>query len=129
MSNNISGFGAGDTIALDGVSEDKDVYSPNEDNSGGTLKIKYHGEVVDTLNFLGSYNLSNFRYTPTASGTDVTFKPSTGSAASLDEQIFNSALLSEHACISRAGRHRRARLGDRKRDAPDLWSVGHAPGG
>ena len=57
----------------------------------------------------------------------MTFKPSKASAASVDEQIFNSALLSDtlayHPLDAIGGRG--SAIGSA---TPDLWSVGHGPG-
>src|SRR5208283_1881383 len=120
-SNKISKFGSGDTIQLDGVTATKPpIYSPKN----GTLTLKDGNAVVDTLHFPGSYTQSNFRLAEIGGHAVVTFKPSKLSAASIQEQIFNSALLSDSL-----GHHALDAIGERGSVAPDLWSVGHAPGG
>ena len=83
---------------------------------------------VETLKVAGSYTTSNFGLTETGGNAIVTFNPSGGSAASIQEQIVNSALLSDspghHALDAFGGRG--SAIGSA---TPDLWSVGHGPGG
>jgi hypothetical protein len=122
LSNEISGFGAGETIHLGGVTANKDTYS------NGTLTLKNGNAVVETLHFVGSYTPFSFHLTKSASGTVVSYNPSGGSAASIQEQIFNSALLSDSL-----GYHGLGAVGGRgsagASATPDLLSVGHGPGG
>ncbi len=124
LSNKISKFGGIDTITLDGVTANKDNYNPSKN----ALTIKNGTVPVETLYFSGSYTTSNFRLETFAGGTEVTFNPSGGSAASVQEQIFDSALLSDSL-----GYHTLDAIGGRGSAiggaTPDLWSVGHAPGG
>ena len=122
LSNKISEFSAGDTIALLGVTATTPSYS------NGSLTLMNGTVPVETLHFKGSYTTSNFHLTKIAGGTDVTFNPSGGSAAAVQEQIFNSALLSDSL-----GHHAPDAVGGRgpagASATPDLWSVGHGPGG
>ena len=66
---------------------------------------------VESLYFSGSYTKSNFHLAEKAGNAVVTFNPSSGSAASAHEQIFNSALLSDslgyHAPEAIGGRGQR----------------------
>ena len=120
LSNDISGFGAGDTIDLLGVTANKDLYDP----STGKLTLKNGNAKVGTLHFKGSYNSLNFHLKTYAGGTFVHFNPSGGSAGRIQEQISNSALLSDSP-----GYHAPEAIGERSSGTPELWSVGHAPGG
>ncbi len=124
LSNDILGFQTGDTIELLGVTANKDIYN----SSTGTLTLKNGNTPVETLHFVGAYTYSDFHLTQNGSEAEVTYAPSGGSAASIQEQIFNSALLSDslgyHA--PEANGERGSAVGSAK---PDLWSVGHAPGG
>jgi hypothetical protein len=121
LSNKISGFGAAphaNAILLSGVVADKPIYS------SGTLTL-YNGKAkVETLNVVGNYTSSDFHLDSEAKGTLVIFNPSSGSAASVQEQIFNSALLSDPL-----GYHAAEAIGGRGSATPELWSVGHAPAG
>jgi fibronectin-binding autotransporter adhesin len=122
LSNKISKFGGLDIIDLDGVTANDKSYS------NGTLTLENGTVPVETLHFVGSYTTSNFRLETYTAGTEVTFDPSGGSAASIQEQIFNSALLSDSLAY-----HPLGALGGRGSAVagatPDLLSVGHAPGG
>jgi T5SS/PEP-CTERM-associated repeat protein len=118
LSNTIDGFGSGDTIQLDGVTATKPKYS------NGTLTLLNGTAPVETLKVAGSYTTSNFGLTETGANAVVTFKPSKGSAASIQDQIFNSALLSDSL-----GHHAPEAIVERGSATLDLWSVGHAPGG
>jgi hypothetical protein len=126
LSNKISKFGGLDIIELVGVTANKDIYSENVSGQppGGTLTLKNGNVPVETLQFLGSYTSSNFHLESEAGETDVTFNSSGGSAASVQEQIFNSALLSDSL-----GHHAPEAIGGRGSATPDLWCVGHAPAG
>ena len=122
LSNTISGFGSGDTIQLDGVTATKPSYS------NGTLTLLNGTAPVETLNVAGSYKTSNFGLTETGGNAVVTFKPSKGSAASVQEQISSSALLSDSL-----GHYAPEAIGERGSAigsaTTNLWSVGHGPGG
>ena len=120
LGNAISGFGKGDTINLLGVAAETDRYDP----SYGTLTLENGTFPVDTLLIKGNYTTSNFPLAEKAGNAVVTFKPSKGSAASAQEQISNSALLSNSP-----GYHAAEAVGGRGSATPDLWSVGHASGG
>ena len=120
LDNAISGFGAGDTIRLGGVTADDDSYNP----SNGELTLMDETFPVESLYFSGSYTKSNFHLAEKAGNAVVTFNPSSGSAASAHEQIFNSALLSDSL-----GYHAPEAIGGRGSATPDLLSVGHGPSG
>ena len=120
LGNAISGFGAGDTINLLGVAAETDRYNP----SYGTLTLENGTFPVDTLYIEGNYTTKNFPLAEKAGNAVVTFKPSKGSAASVQEQIFNSALLSDSLV-----HYAPEAVGGRGGATADLLSVGHAPGG
>jgi hypothetical protein len=117
LSTALSGFGSGDEIVLDGVTANKESYS------GGTLTLKNGNTPVETLHFKGSYTSFDFHVETHAAGTFVTFNSSAESAASIQDQIFDSALLS-----GSSAHHRLDAIGERAGATPDLWSVGHGPG-
>jgi hypothetical protein len=103
--------GGGDTVHLLGLTADKEGYF------GRTLALEHGNRIVDTQHFLGSY-------TTTPSGAVGSFK---GSGASLNEQIYNSALLADSLAyhLPDGGGGRGSGIGTA---TPDLWSVGHGPG-
>jgi T5SS/PEP-CTERM-associated repeat protein len=126
LSTALNGFGTGDSITLRGVTADNDVYSKR--TFGGTLTLENgNGASVATLNFLGSYTFANFHLSEVGGNAVVTFNPSKGSAASIQDQIFNSALLSGSSAY-----HGLDAVGGRgsagASATPDYWSVGHSPG-
>ena len=110
LSNHIIQFGSGDTIQLDGITATKPKYS------NGTLTLLNGTVPVDTLHLVGSYKDANFGVAEVGGNAVVSYKPSKGSAASVQEQIFNSALLSDSL-----GYHGLDAIGDaRQRDARPL---------
>ena len=125
LSNKISGFGSGDTIQLDGVTATKPSYNPSK----GTLTLLNGTAPVETLKVAGSYTDANFGVAEVGGNAVVSYRPSKASTASLHEQIFNSALLSDtlayHPLDAIAGRG--WKIGSAT--PPDLWSVGTGPAG
>jgi hypothetical protein len=66
----ISGFVAGDTLALAGLNADSTSYQPS--GTGGRLTLYSGGTAVGSLQFQGSYSQSSFQIQQSGSTVDVT---------------------------------------------------------
>ena len=127
----IKGFGANDTIDVSGLSQ-SDTIGVSYKGAVATVRFLHAGKTVGSLRFAMKAGQGTFHFdaadgaltfAPKADA-DVTFNSSGGSAASVQEQIFNSALLSDSL-----GHHAPEAIVERGSATPDLWSVGHAPAG
>ena len=68
----VSGFGAGDTIALEAESPDYPVITSY---ANGVLTIEQYSSTIQTITFAGDYTLANFDVQFGANALDITYKP------------------------------------------------------
>jgi T5SS/PEP-CTERM-associated repeat protein len=125
----IKGFGADDTIDVSGLST-SDTIGVSSKGAATTVRFLQAGKTVGSLHFAMKAGQGEFNFD--AADGALTFAPEaaneTALSASIQEQIFNSAPLSDSSAY-----HGLEAIGGRGSAGagvtPDLWSVGHAPGG